>query len=194
MHEMEKFRNNKNRKSQRLANYDYSQNGMYFISICTKNRQELFGEIKDGTMVLNRSGEIVKNNLINISEYQENIFLDVFIVMPNHIHAIIEINYATLGVVGNNMGAVGNIVGAVHEPPLQARRQMLMPKIIGKFKMLSAKEINILLNNSGNPMWQRNYYDHIIRNDEALSKIREYIITNPERWERDRNNEENIFM
>ena len=183
---MEKFKNKKNRKSQRLANYDYSQNGLYFITICTKDRQELFGEIKDRIMILNESGEIVKKNLIDIPNYQDGIFLDAFVVMPNHIHAIIEINHSVV--------ASAVVVGAVHEPPLQARRQMLIPKIIGKFKMLSAKEINILLNNSGNPMWQRNYYDHIIRNDESLNKIREYIIKNPQMWERDRNNVENVFM
>ncbi len=125
-------------------------------------------------MVLNELGKIVFKNLKNIPYYFENINLDKFIVMPNHVHLILEINK--------------NIVGAIHELPLQKRRNMLIPKIIGKFKMLSAKEINILANNSGNPLWQRNYYDHIIRNEIELNKIREYILENPKNWERDRNN------
>jgi len=202
------FKNNKNRKSQRLTTYDYSQDGLYFITICTKDRQELFGEIKNKTMILNRLGEIIKNSLINISNYFENIFLDTYVIMPNHVHIIIEINHVDVatvnnivmtvgnrvGAVGSIVGAVGNIVGAVHEPPLRDRRQMLIPRILGKFKMLSAKEINISLNNSGNSIWQRNYYDHIIRNDESLNKIREYIIKNPEMWQRDRNLPENVFV
>ncbi|HRY82448.1 MAG TPA: transposase [Candidatus Moranbacteria bacterium] len=144
------------------------------MTICTKDREELFGEIKNGEMVLNELGKIVFKNLKNIPYYFENINLDKFIVMPNHVHLILEINK--------------NIVGAIHELPLQKRRNMLIPKIIGKFKMLSAKEINILANNSGNPLWQRNYYDHIIRNEIELNKIREYILENPKNWERDRNN------
>jgi len=144
------------------------------VTICTKDREELFGEIKNGEMVLNELGKIVFKNLKNIPYYFENINLDKFIVMPNHVHLILEINK--------------NIVGAIHELPLQKRRNMLIPKIIGKFKMLSAKEINILANNSGNPLWQRNYYDHIIRNEIELNKIREYILENPKNWERDRNN------
>ena len=205
---MNDFKNNKNRKSQRLTTYDYSQDGLYFITICTKDRQELFGEIKNKTMILNRLGEIIKNSLINISNYFENIFLDTYVIMPNHVHIIIEINHVDVatvnnivmtvgnrvGAVGSIVGAVGNIVGAVHEPPLRDRRQMLIPRILGKFKMLSAKEINISLNNSGNSIWQRNYYDHIIRNDESLNKIREYIIKNPEMWQRDRNLPENVFV
>ncbi|HAT73660.1 MAG: CRISPR-associated integrase [Candidatus Moranbacteria bacterium GW2011_GWF2_36_839] len=168
------------RKSNRLENFDYSQNGMYFVTICTKGREELFGEIIDGKIILNELGIIVLKNLQEIPNYFENIFLDRYIIMPNHLHLIVEINKS--------------IVGAVHEPPLQKRRNMLIPKIIGKFKMLSAKEINILTKNSGNPLWQRNYYDHIIRNEISLNKIREYILTNPGRWERDRNNAENILM
>jgi len=231
---MDKFKTKKNRKSQRLANYDYSQNGLYFITTCTKDRQELLGEIKDRRMVLNESGEIVKKNLIDIHNYFENIFLDEFVIMPNHIHAIIEINQNTVGVRfiepggnlittdfdtsgSNDLGfdefgfdAPGFIAPGFDNPNTPGfdksnpyrkeikNNPMLMNKttlgkIVRHFKAKSTNEIRKQLN----PItfsWQRNYYDHIIRNDESLNKIREYIITNPERWERDRNMPENIWM
>ncbi|MDQ1283848.1 MAG: REP-associated tyrosine transposase [Patescibacteria group bacterium] len=172
----------KNRKLNRLANYDYSQNGMYFVTICAKNREELLGNIIDGTMFLNDAGKIVLRELKNIEKYFPNTQLDEFIVMQNHVHLIIEIIHSVS-------------VGAIHELPLRKhRRNMLIPKIVGKFKMLSAREINISLNRSGNPLWQRNYYDRIIRNESELNRIREYIQNNPADWERDRNNPENILL
>ena len=97
--------------------------------------------------------------------------MDEFIIMPNHIHGIIF------------------IVGAIHELPLQKyRRKMLLPKVIGYFKMNTAKQFNQILNRTGQPFWQRNYYEHIIRNEKELNRIREYIQNNPLKWELDREN------
>jgi REP element-mobilizing transposase RayT len=173
----------RNRQLIRLTNYDYSQNGMYFVTICTKNREHLFGEIVDKKIVLNNIGKIVLKELENIKNYFPDVHLDEFIIMQNHVHLIIEIASDI-----STPDDAFHSVGAVHEPPLRnIRRNMLIPKIVGKFKMLSAKEINVLLNNSGNPLWQRNYYDRIIRNEIELNKIREYITKNPANWERDRN-------
>jgi len=217
---MEKFKTKKNRKSQRLINYDYSQNGLYFITICTKDRQELFGEIKDGKMVLNESGEIVKKNLIDIPNYQKNIFLDEFIIMPNHIHAIIEINqivgvrfieprgnptttdFDTSGFDELGFDAPGFIAPGFDESNPYGKKIKNNPMLINKTTLgkivrhLKAKSTNEIRKQL-NPVafsWQRNYYDHIIRNDESLNKIREYIIKNPATWERDRNMPENVFM
>jgi REP element-mobilizing transposase RayT len=226
---MDKFKTKKNRKSQRLANYDYSQNGLYFVTICTKDREELFGEIKKGIMILNGSGEITKNNLISISNYFENIFLAEFVIMPNHIHAIIEINQNIVGVrfieprgnpitidfdtSGSNESGLDesgciapgfdnpNTPGFDESNPYKKKiknnlmiiDEITLGKIIRHFKAKSTNEIRKQLN----PItfsWQRNYYDHIIRNDESLNKIREYIIKNPQMWERDRNNVENVWM
>ncbi|MFZ2189132.1 MAG: transposase [Candidatus Moraniibacteriota bacterium] len=204
-----------------MTNYDYSQNGLYFFTICTKDRQELFGRIEKEKMILNELGEIVKNNLISISDYFENISLDKYAIMPNHIHAIIEINqivgvrfiepggnpittgFDTLG--SNELGfdAPGFIApGFDKSNPYGGREiknnpmlinEITLGKIVRHFKAKSTNEIRKQLN----PItfsWQRNYYDHIIRNDESLNKIREYIIKNPAMWERDRNMSENVFM
>jgi REP element-mobilizing transposase RayT len=168
------------RKSIRLREYDYSQGGAYFITILSKNHQCIFGEILDGKIRLNKLGEIIQEQWLMLPDRYEEIELDNFIIMPNHIHGIII------------------IVGAIHELPIQnkiiekmdiiQRRKMLLPKIVGYFKMNTSKQINILRNTVGLPFWHRNYYEHIIRSDKEMDRIREYINNNPYMWEYDREN------
>ncbi|HPR18776.1 MAG TPA: transposase [Candidatus Cloacimonadota bacterium] len=155
------------KNSLRLNNFDYSSPGMYFITVCAQNRMEIFGEINNEKMILNDFGLIVQKYIRNISS--ERIRIEEFILMPNHVHILISI-----------------IAGAVHEPPLQ-RRQMLIPKIIGKFKMQSAKEINIIRKTPGMRVWQRGYHDHIVRNMDDCIKIKRYILDNPGNWFKDKN-------
>ncbi|MCS5422727.1 MULTISPECIES: transposase [Psychrilyobacter] len=163
------------RRSIRLKNYDYSKNGLYFITICTQNRGGIFGEIINGNMILNRLGKIVENEWNDLET--KNINVSKYCLMPNHFHGIIEIKFD---------------VGVIHELPLRendmkSRRKMLIPKLIGKFKMLSTKKINILNNNTGK-VWQRNYYEHIIRDEEEYARISDYIRNNPRNWKEDRFN------
>jgi putative transposase len=176
------------RRSTRLKVYDYSQTGAYFVTICTKDRECLFGDIVDGEMRLNEYGTIVANRWDAIPNYIANVERDEFVVMPNHIHGIIVIR--------------SDCVGAIHELPLRDetpnetrkyRRQMLLPKIIGRFKMNTAKIINQIRNRPGYPIWQRNYYEHVIRNDDDLNRIRQYIIENPMKWYEDKDNPANII-
>ncbi len=182
------------RHSIRLENYDYSQYGAYFITICTYKKKEIFGKIVDGKMILNEYGEIVLKVWNTISEHFENIELDQFVIMPNHIHGIIIIN---------------EHVGAIHELPVQKavglstqkslnsarnrrveRRKMLLPKIVGFFKMNVSKLIH--LKGITNAVWHRNYYEHVICKEHELNKIREYIFNNPLKWELDRENPKNF--
>ena len=165
-----------NRKGLRLYGYDYSMAGYYFITICAQNRKCMFGKIHNGQMFANDAGILVENIWNKLPQRFPNIELDVFIVMPNHFHGIIAI--------------MDNDVGAIHELPLHSRttrRRMLLPKIIGYFKMNTAKQINSIHGTYGK-IWQRNYYDHIIRNENDLNRIREYIINNPNKWNTDTNN------
>jgi len=167
------------RRSIRLKEYDYSQPGAYFITIVTQDRMCLFGEVVDGKMRLNAFGEIVAQTWYELPNHTPNVALDACIVMPNHMHGIIVITDA-------HVGAIHEL--PLHELPLHARRRMLLPKIIGRFKMVSAKGINKIRNTPGVPVWQRNYYEHIIRNVDALNRIRQYITDNPMRWASDREN------
>jgi len=164
------------RRSVRLPKYDYSQPGGYFVTIVTKDRACLFGKIVDGKMVLNEYGLIAKTVWNDLPNHY-NITLDEYVIMPNHIHGIIIIN---------------DIVGAIHESPLRMdikqRRKMMLPKIIGRFKTSSSKKINVLRKTPGQHLWQRNYWEHVIRNENELNRIREYIINNPLQWAMDYDN------
>lgn len=177
------FKNKYRIESIRLKEYDYSWSGYYFITICTKNRENLFGKIINNKMMLSAFGQLVKRHWQQISKIQNNISLDAFIVMPNHFHGIIIIKHTTV---------VETIhVEAIHELPLRGRakrRQMTLSKIIGKFKMNTAKQINKFRNMPGLPVWQCNYYERIVRDETELFRIREYIKNNPINWNGDRNN------
>ena len=164
------------RHSIRLQGYDYSQNSAYFVTLCTQNRECLFGEIVNGEMILNEYGKNVEQCWFNLPNHYHNIALDAYVIMPNHFHGIIFITDTV-----DNVGAIHEL--PLHELPLQQqRRKMLLPKIIGRFKMNSAKQINQIRNASGVPVWQRNYYENIIRNEKSLENIRNYIINNPSEW------------
>ncbi|HPS28724.1 MAG TPA: transposase [bacterium] len=180
----------KSRRSIRLREYDYSQNGLYFITICVDGREELLGNVENGKMVLNDAGKIVDMCIHTIPEKYENIDIDSYIIMPNHIHIVIAIVGAIHELPENN--ELPKKEKAIHESPLQQnaleRRKMLLPKIVGYLKMNSSKQINILRGKSGVPLWQRNYHEHIIRNEKELDKIRHYININPAKWEMDRYN------
>jgi putative transposase len=209
-----------NRQSNRLKGYDYAQAGMYFITICVNDRECLLGKIEDGKMILNGSGKIAQDYLMGIPEKYTQTELHEHVIMPNHIHAIIEIKNVTAiheSPVTNNgvsVGAIhespetdnGLLKGAIHESPLQTnnddtkrairesplqrdqRRKMLLSKIIGWYKMNTAKNINIINGTAGKSFWQRNYYDHIIRNEASWQDISDYIVSNPAHWKEDRFN------
>jgi REP element-mobilizing transposase RayT len=189
------------RRSIRLQGYDYSQNGAYFITLCTHNRECLFGQIQNGQMILNEYGKIVEQCWNNLSNHYDNIELDAYVIMPNHFHGIILITDNVDNV--DNVRAIREL--PIHELPRQRkhelpihelprqqqkqrqqqRRKMLLPKIVGRFKMNSAKQINQMRNTPGISVWQRNYYEHIIRDEKSLENIRNYIINNPAKWQDD---------
>jgi putative transposase len=165
------------RKSIRLKEYDYSQPGDYFVTVCTYKRENIFCTIVNESVCLSPAGDIIKRHWEEIPKYFENVELDEFIIMPNHIHGIIGLTEP---------------VGAIHESPLpmtqHQRRTMTLSKIIGRFKMLSAKEINLMNKTPGHHVWQRNYYEHVIRDDKDLNNIRDYIVNNPLQWHADEEN------
>lgn len=152
-----------------------------------QNREHLFGEIETGRMITNSNGDIVARNWFDVVNHYGNIVLDECVVMPNHFHGIIMIR----GHDGNDADGGGG-VGTIHELSLQLsqqRRNMLLSKIMGRFKMVSSKQIIILQNTSGMAVWQRNYWEHVVRNEAELSRIRNYVKNNPIMWEQDKLND-----
>jgi putative transposase len=162
------------RRSTRLQGYDYSSAGAYFMTICTRNRECLFGEIVGATMHLNNAGTIVQQCWLDIPIHFPHTQLDEYIIMPNHIHGII---------------CIENAVGAKNFSPLPIRQprprgtSKTIGSIVRGFKIGVTKWIRQYT--SSNDVWQRNYWEHIIRDDAKLHSIREYINNNPAQWELD---------
>ncbi|MFN4844547.1 MAG: transposase [Dolichospermum sp.] len=183
------------RQSIRLKGYDYSQSGLYFITICCYQRECLFGNIMNSQIILNNFGQLIKEEWLKSAEIRKEIEFDDFVIMPNHFHGIVIINQEiNSDFMKNDVDFQDNNVGANGRAPLQ-QIQSSRPKIsmkpksisslIAGFKSATTKKINIIRNTPQNPVWQRNYYDHIIRNDESLARIREYVQNNPLSWEND---------
>ncbi len=170
------------RQSIRLRGYDYSEPGAYFITICTQNRECNLGEIINGKMKLTVRGFIIDEFWLKIPEHFPNVELDEFVVMPNHVHVIIVIN--------DNFNE-GRKHQQNHEadretPPL--RKKKTLGQIIAYYKYQTTKIINQIDDTPGMRIWQRNYYDRIIRNQKILDIARQYIFQNPLRWNKDPNN------
>jgi REP element-mobilizing transposase RayT len=174
--------NTHHRRSIRLKDYNYSQPGVYFITIYTFQRQCLLEDITDGKMILNQNGKIINAKWSDIPTYFTNTEIDESIVMPNHLHGIIWIHGES-----EALDAIQSIAS-----PLQYRPRGTKPgslnAIIQNFKSVSTRKINQLNDTKGDKLWQRNYYEHTIRNQRELDAIRKYIITNPLNWSEDPDN------
>jgi putative transposase len=153
---------NRRRQSLRLKGYDYSQAGAYFITVCTHRRMLLFGDVIEGDVRLNDIGAIINQSWVNLPNHYPGIELDSFIVMPNHMHGILILNDE----VDSRHGIV---------------------EIVRGFKTFSARKANELREVRA-ALWQRGYYEHVIRDEKALSRIRTYISNNPARWTDDPEN------
>ncbi len=177
------------RRSIRLKGYDYTQPGAYFITLVTYERAHLFGAVVNGAMRLNAWGEIVREEWFKTAQIRPYVRLydDEFVVMPNHVHGIIWI----VGDDDVNVGATRRVAPTIPNVA-PAKPCGPAPKsigaIIGQFKSAVTKRINAWHNTPGAPVWQRNYYEHIIRDERALNAIRHYILENPRRWHLDRHN------
>lgn len=170
------------RQSIRLRNYDYSQPGCYFLTICTHKKQCWFGEIQNDRMCLNQIGKIVAEEWLNTPQIRLNFQLDQWVIMPNHLHGIVIINKHILGLGEGDI----DILGARNAPLRQEPNSI--SSFVAGFKSAVTKRINLLRNNRDVPLWQRNYYESIIRDEQSLIAIREYIKNNPYRWKKDPDN------
>lgn len=171
------------RKPNRLLGYNYNLEGYYFITICTQHRIKYFGSIKNNEMILNKYGRIAEKFWQKIPNHYKNVAIDEFIIMPNHIHGIIQI-------VGAEQCSAPTICsGAEHcsAPTGRNKNYGLLSKMVKSFKEMVVKQIHQKFNDY-KFQWQRSFYDHIIRNEKGLYNIREYIINNPLMWNKDRNN------
>lgn len=162
------------RKSPRLKDYDYTQDGAYFVTICTQNRMHLFGSVVDQEMRLNAAGMMVAGCWQWMSEKFADVELDGFVVMPNHVHGIIGLNGA-IGI-GDRATTLGRPYG--------------VSDVVGWFKTISTNHYMRGVKQADwepflGKLWQRSFHDRIIRSEKECNTLREYMLTNPARWEDD---------
>jgi len=165
------------RRSIRLQGYDYSQAGAYFVTIVAWQREMLFGEIMDGMMKLNEFGRIVSEKWQWLEMQYEYVELGEWVIMPNHFHGILVIHDGR---------------GGSRSAPTPIKRKPL-GGLIGAFKTVSTKQVNLLRDTEGQVVWQRNYYERIIRNEPEMDRITRYIESNPLRWADDDENPNRIL-
>jgi len=176
------------RRSIRLRGYDYRQAGAYFVTIVAHNRTCLFGDILGGDMRLSSAGHAAQEQWLRSSDIREEIELDAFVVMPNHLHGIVVVkSHSAADAPPIDVGAHGR---APLRPPLRSPRSL--GSFIAGFKASATKCINAARGTPGAPVWQRNYHEHIIRNEDSLNRIRQYILDNPASWSMDRENPTSI--
>ena len=158
----------------RLQDYDYRQSGAYFITVCAFRQACRFGEIRDGQPVLNELGKIVQRCWLRIPEVRASVELDAHVVMPNHMHGIL--------VIRDDPTSGGRLMHAESPPGLLPDS---LGAIVGQFKRAVSIQGRTLAPAPARPVWQRSYYDHVIRSEESLNRIRRYIHGNPARWRED---------
>jgi REP element-mobilizing transposase RayT len=171
-------RDKHHRRTIRLKGWDYSSTGAYFVTICTWKKECIFED--------DDIRQIIVDEWHSLPKQFRNVHIDEFIVMPNHIHGIIWIKP-----VGAGLALPNNISNTNEGGP---RPAPTLGDIVCAFKSKITVNINRYRNTPGYPVWQRNYYEHIIRNEDELNRIRQYIIENPLRWEEDPENPENIKL
>jgi len=197
------------RRSIRLKGYDYRQTGGYFVTMVTQGRDTLFGEIVNGEMILNDAGEMIVRWWLELPNKFPNVNVDIFVVMPNHFHGIIFItdgadnsanaDAETISVVGDDLRVVpdlrddgkGEHVGSPRQD--QRRPNAPLSQMIQWFKTMTTNEYirgvkQLRWKPFNGKVWQRDYYEHIIRNQSAADRIARYIETNPARWNEDKEN------
>jgi REP element-mobilizing transposase RayT len=172
------------RRSIRLPGYDYSWAEAYFITLCTSHRECLFGEVDSQQIHLSQLGQIVDEEWHRSAHIRQEIELDAWVVMPNHVHGIVII---TCPEGSSDVRPHATAAGA--SPKMGGKPKSLSSFVIG-FKSASKIRINDVRGTPGQPLWQRNFYERVIRNDRELKATREYISLNPIRWALDDDNPE----
>ncbi|VEP13481.1 conserved hypothetical protein [Hyella patelloides LEGE 07179] len=178
------YKNKYRIESARCPNWDYTSDGYYFVTICTHKRQCFFGNVNAGKMELSDIGFIIAQEWQKTPQIRSNVQLDEWVVMPNHLHGIIIIN-KPVETFRRNVSTINENV-----PNNNQNKSRLKPNslgsIIGQFKSVCTKQIRKM--GFTDFRWQTRFHDHIIRDEESLSRIRQYIINNPAKWELDKNN------
>lgn len=173
---MSKFNNKYRIESTRINDYDYSKDGYYYLTLCSKDKRNIFSEIKNGNVILNTLGNIVEFELKNSCEIRKEIFLDEYVIMPNHLHIIILINQEA-----------DEMTHLSSKHSHNSNKKSLSTFFMG-FKQAVTRSYRTEINDTNFTIWQPRFYEHIIRSEKSLFKIRNYILNNPFNWDLDEYN------
>lgn len=175
------FKNKYRIESARMLTWDYAGDGLYFITICTKNRELFFGECSNNKMKLSTTGAIVQGFWYDIPNHFNNVSLGEFVVMPNHIHGVLSIQkpHVVAELPQNKLNPQNEFFRSI------APKAGSLPVVIGSFKSVCSKHIHKVFPNL-NFEWQERYWDNIIRDAKAYNTISEYILNNPQNWNKDK--------
>ena len=188
------FQNRYRIETTRLHNWNYASDGWYFITICTKGRDNIFGIIEQGIMQLNEYGRIVEQCWFELPDHYYNLILDAFVVMPNHLHAIMIIDNTRETVMPSNDISVETGLKPVstdtdtmdiHQQPQPSTKNHGISEFVRALKTFSSRRMNEFDNTFGKSRWQQRFHDRIIRDEQELHRIQQYIINNPSTWEKD---------
>ncbi len=188
---MSLYKNKYRIESTRLKNYDYSQEGFYFVTICTKDRKLYFGDVVNKKMALSKIGKIADKYWAEIPNHFSHVKLDYYVVMPNHTHGILRIDYGDERLYDDVDNKKYN--GKYPQMSKISPKQKSLSTIIRSYKSIVSKIVHTRYQEQ-NFVWQARFHDRIIRNDNELNRIRQYIIDNPKRWELDRNNTNDLYL
>jgi putative transposase len=195
--------NTHHRRSTHLNGYDYSQSGAYFVTICSWQHECIFGEVRNGEMHLNPFGRAALQVWRSLPRHYPYVILGEFCIMPNHVHSMIILSNDHPHASPNNNPSKGGSISVTAQSAIQdderhrtaqdldktrPYQRHRLPEIVRAFKSFSARRTNLMRKTPGTPVWQRNYYVHIIRNEDDLQKINQYIRDNPTNWEQDQEN------
>lgn len=158
------------RRSPRLTAFDYTRPGAYFVTICTRARKCVLGRVQDGGVLLSEAGQIVEEEWLRTAEKRSYVVLDLHVIMPNHVHGLIVIQ---------------EHAKPLSLPPSPGPRRHSLSSIVGGFKAAASRRITLATDGHSPALWQRGYYERVVRNEGELRSIRQYIANNPARWSRD---------
>lgn len=189
------------RRSIRLQGYDYSREGLYFITICCQDRAHLFGEVQNKEMLLNTFGKIALEEWLNTGIVRNNVIVHESVVMPNHLHGIVEITHKegeneigafkspshTIGAIirGYKIATIKKIKDSIRGSK-DSKEDSSKGDCKGELRFAPTAPTVEKIKSLDFKIWQRNYYEHIIRNEQSYHRISEYIINNPAKWENDK--------
>jgi REP element-mobilizing transposase RayT len=178
------------RRSMRLATWDYRDCGAYFVTICTHNRIPLFGRFTGDQLSLNAFGKVAEEEWQVTPDLRSEVALDAFVVMPNHVHGIVWIQRDAVAALAPTTGMRASLLPSSVNPRRRATGVApgSLSAAVGAYKSAVTRVVNRMRSTPGGAVWQRNYWDRVIRSDQELDRAREYIYDNPRRWSQDKYN------